>query len=146
VTVPAKLTLVRVTVDVEEDPANIVMEFGFADMSIRDPEAEPTLTDTVVFRDIPPAVPVTFTLYVPDVVPLGADTVSIDLGILKKKLGAVKEIDVMSKLAAGGGPAGPETDVERFTIPLKPFRAPTLIVAEPELPTGTLRELSARAR
>jgi len=72
----------------------------------------------------------------------------MDFGMLKKKFGDVKVIELLLRLETGGFwvPAGPDTPTERFTVPLNPFRAPTWIVNWLELPARIVSEGWAGAR
>jgi len=76
------------------------------------------------------------------------ETVRMDFGMLKKKSGAVKAIELLLRLATGGFwvPGGPDTATERFTVPLNPFKAPTRIVDWLEPPAGIVSEVWAGAR
>jgi hypothetical protein len=75
-------------------------------------------------------------------------TVRKNLGMLKKKFGVVKVIELLLRLATGGfwDPGGPDTPTERFTVPLNPFKAPTRIVDWLEPPAGIVSEGWAGAR
>ena len=86
----------------------------------------------------------TVTLYNPSEVPAGAETVKMDLGMLPPKLNG--EIEELLKLVWGGTLPGPSVTSERVTGPMKPFKAPTLIVADLDPPSGTFREVSAGAK
>jgi hypothetical protein len=97
-----------------------------------------TLTVTVAVCVVPPEDPVTVTVYAPGFVVAPVETVRMELGMLWKKLGAVKVIEVLLRL--GFSVPVPDTAAERFTVPAKPFKAPRFILNWAELPALTVAE------